>query len=506
MFKIFYSWQSDLSGNKTKFFIRACIDEAIDLALDSETIEAERDEATLGTTGSPDIVATLFSKIDECDLFIADVSLCYTEDGEKIKRAPNPNVMLELGYAVKTLTWDRVICLANTDYGSDFPFDFDHNRRTTYSLKDKNRESEKNRISRIIFKNIRDLRNAPPRSKAGLATHILGTYDLKQKKVTSVLVPLKIEEQEGYTLHNQELIENSKKLVEEIKAIKITKNHNEKEHVPSEDLHIETVHMMAQSNLRSENPVKIDIDTERENIRRWLQVDVDDDFFNCGGLKTRIQLFGGSENYIGSDEEKLKYDKLIELFYYLAQLDMRSMYIETFSGMSFIPLAIQNISSTDDQNIRVVVHVLNGEIINPEKDLICDELDGIQGHICRDEDENEGVGIIDELFILPEDGIVHIDESAYDPSSYRIKTPVLIDGRLQYPGKDEKDYEDELREYIATSAVSGYYEFEVESLRPNECKWLSQGLLVKPGRGFKIRYQIHSAHSSGDLSGELGLE
>ena len=114
MFKIFYSWQSDLPGNKTKSFIRACIDEAIDLALDSETIEAERDEATLGTTGSPDIVATLFSKIDECDLFIADVSLCYTEDGEKIKRAPNPNVMLELGYAVKTLTWDRVICLANT--------------------------------------------------------------------------------------------------------------------------------------------------------------------------------------------------------------------------------------------------------------------------------------------------------------------------------------------------------------------------------------------------------
>ena len=175
-----------------------------------------------------------------------------------------------------------------------------------------------------------------------------------------MLVPLKIEEQEGYTLHNQELIENSKKLVEEIKAIKITKNHNEKEHVPSEDLHIETVHMMAQSYLRSENPVKIDIDTERENIRRWLQADVDDDFFNCGGLKTRIQLFGGSENYIGSDEEKLKYDKLTELFYYLAQLDMRSMYIETFSGMSFIPLAIQNISITDDQNIRVVVHVING--------------------------------------------------------------------------------------------------------------------------------------------------
>ena len=115
MFKIFYSWQSDLSSKKTRSFIRTCIDEAIDLALDSEAIEAVRDEATLGVTGSPDIVTTLFSKIDECDLFIADVSLCFTEDREKVKKAPNPNVMLELGYAVKTLTWDRVICIANTD-------------------------------------------------------------------------------------------------------------------------------------------------------------------------------------------------------------------------------------------------------------------------------------------------------------------------------------------------------------------------------------------------------
>ena len=102
-FKIFYSWQSDLPGNKTKNFIRECIDEAIDVAQESEAIEAERDEATTGTTGSPNIVTTLFSKIDNCDLFIADLSLCFTEDRQNEKKSPNPNVLLELGYAVKTL-------------------------------------------------------------------------------------------------------------------------------------------------------------------------------------------------------------------------------------------------------------------------------------------------------------------------------------------------------------------------------------------------------------------
>ena len=51
-FKIFYSWQSDLPGNKTRNFKRECINVAIDLVQESEAIEAERDEATMGTTGS----------------------------------------------------------------------------------------------------------------------------------------------------------------------------------------------------------------------------------------------------------------------------------------------------------------------------------------------------------------------------------------------------------------------------------------------------------------------
>lgn len=101
IFKIFYSWQSDLPGSKTRNFIRECIDEAIDLAQESAAVEAERDEATIGTTGSPNIVTTLLSKINDCDLFVADLSLCFIENQKKEKKSPNPNVLFELGYAVK---------------------------------------------------------------------------------------------------------------------------------------------------------------------------------------------------------------------------------------------------------------------------------------------------------------------------------------------------------------------------------------------------------------------
>ena len=505
MFKIFYSWQSDLPSSKTRSFIKSCINEAIDLAKDTEAIEAERDEATLRTTGSPDIVQTLFSKIDECDYFIADVSLCFTEDTKGQKKAPNPNVMLELGYAVKTLSWNRVLCVCNTDFGDDFPFDFDHNRRTVFSFERKDKGTEKYRVTKRIFEDIRDLRNAPPRAKVGMATHILGSYDLEQKKVTSVLVPLKIEQQESYILHNRELIEDSKKLVEEIRKIEIKASTEVVSKTQEPNLRKTRSGIYAlESLLQPELPVRIDIEDERGNIKKWLEIDVDDEFFNCGNLKRKNQLLGGSEEYVGSNEEKEKYDKLSVLSYYLTQLEMRSLYLKTFDGMLFIPLAIQNISEVEDHNIRTVVHVVNGEIVNPTEEFICKELEGAQGIICRDDDENSGVGIIDELFILPDDGYIHTEEMRFDPSDFHMKTPMLIDGRLQYPGKDEKDYLNELEDYIANSNGTDYYEFEVESLRPGECRWVSQGMLIRPdGEDIKIHYQIYSSHSSGELSGDI---
>lgn len=139
-FNIFYSWQSDLQGNRTRWFLQKCIDEVVSLCKGSMEVVADRD--TEGKTGSPDIVHSIFSKIDACDLFIADVGIVnkYTaldvDEGKTVKYSPNPNVLIELGYAVKVLGWDRVICFINTDYGQagELPFDLDHHRVTGYSL------------------------------------------------------------------------------------------------------------------------------------------------------------------------------------------------------------------------------------------------------------------------------------------------------------------------------------------------------------------------------------
>jgi hypothetical protein len=167
-FRIFYSWQSDLAGSKTRNFIRGCIDEAIELAEESEAIEAQRDEATSGTTGSPNIVQTLFSKIDDSDLFVADISICYSADaaGRK-KRSPNPNVLIELGYAVRVLGWERVVCVCNIDFGDteEMPFDIAQNRMLRYCIEGNGREIAKNSVTKAIFCNIRDLKKVPIRAK-----------------------------------------------------------------------------------------------------------------------------------------------------------------------------------------------------------------------------------------------------------------------------------------------------------------------------------------------------
>ncbi len=126
---IFYSWQSDLPGNETRNIIQDGIKNAAQLLIDTVDVEADRD--TKGKYGSPDIAQTIFSKIDECDVFVADVTaVCKYEaidkDGiKKTKYMPNPNVMLELGYATHVVGWENVICVLNRDYGKpeDMPFD-----------------------------------------------------------------------------------------------------------------------------------------------------------------------------------------------------------------------------------------------------------------------------------------------------------------------------------------------------------------------------------------------
>ena len=528
-FKIFYSWQSDLPGNKTRNFIRECIDDAISYAQESEAIDAVRDEATKDTTGSPDIVTTLFSKIDECDLFIADISLCFTGDNpimkdgvETRKRSPNPNVIAELGYAVKTLSWDRVICLCNTDFGDDFPFDIEHNRRTPFSLEGRKKSEVRREIAQIIFSNIQELKGQPSRTKPGKANHIVGLYAFDQHNVRGEIEPLLIEDSNCFIEHNQRILHDAHRLLSEINAIsdKIEKENRMRESFTKSspisspaiseksDMsdQMKALRAVAESFRGTEIPVVWKSDSiiqDSKRIKKYLSVDVNEDFFNLYNLKQINNPLNGTV-LVGSDNEKAKYDNLYNLSYLLCQLELRLMYIETFKGLLFIPLAIQNISEIQDEAIRIVVNVESGKIIEPDKNLIYNELQGIQGLLCKDDEDENDIGVIAELFILPEDDRIQTEMPPFSPSASMPKIPVITGYGLSYPEKTEEDYENELRDYIASTDGRGYYEFNVKQLRPNECRWLSTGMLIKPEKdNVVISYHIYSSHSSGELCGRL---
>ncbi len=139
---IFYSWQSD-KGDDRKLIWKALRKLESEYKNKERNIQIESDMR--GTSGSQDIPNTLFNKISEADLFIGDINLVglniYREGG-----TPNPNVMIELGYAAAKLGWDRIILMMNTKYDKIEELPFDIRQRSILFY---NPDSEKELFSKL---------------------------------------------------------------------------------------------------------------------------------------------------------------------------------------------------------------------------------------------------------------------------------------------------------------------------------------------------------------------
>lgn len=152
---VFYSWQSDLPNNTNRSFVQRALEKAIESLKTEEelVIEPCLERDTVGVSGSPDIASTIFRKIDDCHIFVGDVSIINpkTRSGRKTS---NPNVLLELGYAAKKLTWDNVICVFNSVYGrtEDLPFDLRLRRMALYSVTEEqeSKAEERDRLTLVL--------------------------------------------------------------------------------------------------------------------------------------------------------------------------------------------------------------------------------------------------------------------------------------------------------------------------------------------------------------------
>jgi len=128
---IFYSWQSDTDNKINNYFIRDALAETIkDIKKSIDFIEdIVLDHDTRNVPGIPQITNTILEKINRCSIFVPD--LTYISKTEKGKNIPNPNVLIELGYAIKSIGSERIITVLNEFYGKcidGLPFDLGHHR------------------------------------------------------------------------------------------------------------------------------------------------------------------------------------------------------------------------------------------------------------------------------------------------------------------------------------------------------------------------------------------
>lgn len=179
---IFYSWQSDLPYDINQKAIGGAIKAAILSIEDESTHKLVYDEATRDEAGSFDIPSKILDKINSCDIFICDITTINSND-TVTRKCPNPNVLIELGFAIANIGWNRIIMVFNKQYGNfpnDLPFDLDKRRTTPFTIKDKGDKNGKTDLSNKLKKGIETIIRKNPNKPKQITSKT--TDEIKKEK------------------------------------------------------------------------------------------------------------------------------------------------------------------------------------------------------------------------------------------------------------------------------------------------------------------------------------
>ena len=165
---VFFSWQSDRPQREGRNFV----ENALKIALErlSQNVELEQsirenirlDKDTKGVPGSPPIFDTILRKIDKAAIFIPDFT--FVGESAEHEPIPNPNVLIEYGYALKAVGHHRIVGVMNVAFGSpeSLPFDLAHHRfPIAYNLPegapDEVRREQRNMLAGVFEKALKDV-------------------------------------------------------------------------------------------------------------------------------------------------------------------------------------------------------------------------------------------------------------------------------------------------------------------------------------------------------------
>ncbi|MGT2481776.1 hypothetical protein ACU4GR_29680 [Methylobacterium oryzae CBMB20] len=170
---IFFSWQADTATRVGRNLIERALEKALgrigaDTDVEEAVRELEIDRDTKGVAGSPPIVDTIFKKIDAAAVFLPDLTFV----GQRLdgRPTPNPNVLIEYGWALKSLSHGRVVPVMNTAFGEptaeNMPFDMRHLRnpilyRCAEDASEEERRQARERLAKELESRIRAVLTSP---------------------------------------------------------------------------------------------------------------------------------------------------------------------------------------------------------------------------------------------------------------------------------------------------------------------------------------------------------
>ena len=529
--KVFYSWQSDLPNSTTRGLIQSSIEAAVRNMRDTVEVTADRD--TQGVYGSPDIVETIFSKIDDCDIFVADVSAVTTyhvmdsegQPTDRIKATPNPNVLVELGYAVRVLGWENVICIMNDDYsnGGELPFDIEHHRLTKYSLNQHNKSEVRRQLRDIISSTILNVLDGGRRIPPQFSNILIGSWKPLEKNVSDNLIPYNLGKSKQVQSYIDDLLKKAKELIDDIQSIEFPIN----EHIQDEQQKVEEnkgaktlkiageeftlIPPLCQLGINTWNPVRVsekDKAELRDDIKEYLGREVEDVFFRFGNLKRKVSVLPNeTTQYDGTDDEQRKYDNYVDLGGIFTDIKLAKIFVESFNGLILVPLAAKNVSHISDEDIHIAMQVdeSTADIVSASSDRLCSELSGLEGWLYEKKFVESFLEQVDTADIKNErdDRFWGIEDAN---SQIKAQNMVGFWGNPQYT---QNDYKRQLFRYVATplETDNSNCSFHISTLYAGEAKWLSHLVILEPKADvIKMSYTIRSSKSNGELNGELEID
>lgn len=323
------------------------------------------------------------------------------------------------------------------------------------------------------------------RPKGTHSLHKLLGYSFAKRQPSDNAFVYKI----GFSALRKELVDAAVSLVDNLNTSRI-------KHIGKCGVYLNGTYL----NLDAATVVKIE-DTEIREVtsavKELLETALSPNAFCFGDLKERPNYLQGGYDYDGSDSEKQKNKDYLQLKRYLSEIVILDLFCKPFDNILMIPLAIKNVSSYLDRNIKIKVTVEGDDfkLVAPSQDLINSELGSNTGFVCD-------YGFIPKLLTKDENSGISFDEGTEYNDCFDDNPRInLWDAGSRW---DAEDYNDVLCDFVATPSAGNVLEFRINSLQANEVKWLEKVLLIKINHGeVKLKYSITSDNTDGCISGSM---